>query len=162
MLNSSSLTQATARLVKEMEHLVRLLEPQEKEGSLDVPGLATLNGARSALHEAKKALESSPVTEDHKIVKDILYGFDFHRVQRFMKEDNWKWSFLLDDTGNSSVPDVTDLREAATRMLLAAIDENRQSGQQAIISSGGLEAQCDNGIVSLRFYIEEVEFDYGE
>lgn len=39
-------------LAKELRHLVRLLEPLEKDGSLDVPGLATLNGSRKALHDA--------------------------------------------------------------------------------------------------------------
>ena len=38
-----------AAVHKELEHLVRLLEPLEKAGTLDVPGLATLNGARKAL-----------------------------------------------------------------------------------------------------------------
>jgi hypothetical protein len=37
---------------RELAHLVRLMEPPEKEGSLDIPGLATLNGARGALKAA--------------------------------------------------------------------------------------------------------------
>jgi hypothetical protein len=41
--------EAGQALHKELAHLVRLLEPLEKDGGLDVPGLATLNGARKAL-----------------------------------------------------------------------------------------------------------------
>jgi hypothetical protein len=37
---------------RELSHLVRLLEPMERNGSLHVPGLATLNGARRALSKA--------------------------------------------------------------------------------------------------------------
>lgn len=48
------LEKAAPLLYKELEHLVKLLEPLEQSGSLDVPGLATLNGARNAL---KKAIE---------------------------------------------------------------------------------------------------------
>jgi hypothetical protein len=38
---------------KELAHLVRLMEPIEKEGGFDIPGLATLNGARAALAKAE-------------------------------------------------------------------------------------------------------------
>lgn len=39
--------------LKELKHLVRLLEPMEEAGTLNVPGLATLNGARRAISEAE-------------------------------------------------------------------------------------------------------------
>lgn len=52
--------EATARLIcaapdlfRELIHLVRLIEPLERNGGLDVPGLATLNGARAAIAKAK-------------------------------------------------------------------------------------------------------------
>ena len=32
-----------------LAHLVRLMEPLERDGTLNIPGLATLNGAREAL-----------------------------------------------------------------------------------------------------------------
>ncbi len=40
-------------LLKELKHLVRLLEPLEQAGTLQVPGLATLNGARAAIEKAE-------------------------------------------------------------------------------------------------------------
>lgn len=43
---------AAPRLYRELAHLVRLLESLEKDGGLEVPGLATLNGARMALRKA--------------------------------------------------------------------------------------------------------------
>jgi len=40
-------------LYRELEHLVLLIEPHERDGSLNIPGLATLNGARAALAKAR-------------------------------------------------------------------------------------------------------------
>lgn len=40
-------------LLRELKHLVALLEPLERDGSLAVPGLATLNGAREAIAKAE-------------------------------------------------------------------------------------------------------------
>jgi hypothetical protein len=55
----AALMHAAPDLFKELTHLVRLLEPLEKEGSLDVPGLATLNGARAALRKARFPMPST-------------------------------------------------------------------------------------------------------
>jgi hypothetical protein len=44
---------AAPDLYGELRHLVRLLEPLERDGQLDVSGLATLNGARAALTKAE-------------------------------------------------------------------------------------------------------------
>jgi len=41
-------------LHKELSHLVKLMEPLELEGGLNIPGLATLNGAREALVNAER------------------------------------------------------------------------------------------------------------
>lgn len=43
---------AAPDLHRELSHLVALLEPLEQSGALNVPGLATLNGARLALSKA--------------------------------------------------------------------------------------------------------------
>jgi hypothetical protein len=40
---------AAPDLYRELAHLVRLLEPLERNGGMNVPGLASLNGARSAI-----------------------------------------------------------------------------------------------------------------
>lgn len=52
--------EANARLIAsapdlyhELSHLVRLLEPLERDGGLNVPGLDTLDGARRALAKAE-------------------------------------------------------------------------------------------------------------
>lgn len=47
---NARLIAAAPDLLKELDHLVRLLEPLEQ--SLNVPGLATLNGARAAIARA--------------------------------------------------------------------------------------------------------------
>ena len=50
---NARLIAAAPDLLAELEHLVRLLEPLEQSGSLQVPGLATLNGARAAIAKAQ-------------------------------------------------------------------------------------------------------------
>jgi hypothetical protein len=51
---------AAPALFRELRHLVLLLEPLERDGRLDVPGLATLNGARKALDEARPDWRTRP------------------------------------------------------------------------------------------------------
>lgn len=48
----AALISAAPELLEALEHLVALLEPLEDSGALNVPGLATLNGARKALAKA--------------------------------------------------------------------------------------------------------------
>lgn len=47
------LAAAAPELLRELKHLVLLLEPHEADGSLAVPGLATLNGARAVIYKAE-------------------------------------------------------------------------------------------------------------
>jgi hypothetical protein len=49
---NARLIAAAPDLLRELSHLVRLLEPMEDDGGLDIPGLATLNGARAAIAKA--------------------------------------------------------------------------------------------------------------
>jgi hypothetical protein len=50
---NARLIAASPELYEALSHLVALLEPMEQNGSLNVPGLATLNGARAALSKVK-------------------------------------------------------------------------------------------------------------
>jgi hypothetical protein len=50
---NAPLIAAAPILYRELSHLVRLMEPLERDGRLNVPGVATLNGARAALSSAK-------------------------------------------------------------------------------------------------------------
>lgn len=49
----ANLIAAAPDMLKELKHLVGLLEPMESDGSLAIPGLATLNGAREAIAKAE-------------------------------------------------------------------------------------------------------------
>ena len=51
-LANAQLAAASPTLLKELAHLVRLLEPELEAGRLQVPGLATLNGAKAAISKA--------------------------------------------------------------------------------------------------------------
>lgn len=44
--------------IRELAHLVALLEPLERDGRLNVPGMATLNGARAAIAKATPEAKS--------------------------------------------------------------------------------------------------------
>ena len=49
---NARLIAAAPDLLKELQHLVRLLEPELEAGRLQVPGLATFNGAKAAIARA--------------------------------------------------------------------------------------------------------------
>jgi len=49
-------------LRRELEHLVFLMEPVEYGGGLNIPGLATLNGARNALAASAPVVEAEEET----------------------------------------------------------------------------------------------------
>lgn len=59
---NARLIAAAPELLRELQHLTRLLEIQEDEGTLTVPGLATLNGARAAIAKATGSLASQART----------------------------------------------------------------------------------------------------
>ncbi len=50
---NARLIAAAPELLTELRHLVSLLEPLENDGTLHVPGIATLNGAREAIRKAE-------------------------------------------------------------------------------------------------------------
>ncbi len=52
---NARLIAAAPDIFRELSHLVALLEPIEREGRMNVPGLATLNGARAALARVEEA-----------------------------------------------------------------------------------------------------------
>jgi len=49
---NARLIAAAPELLEALSHIVRLMEPMEREGGINVPGLATLNGARAAIARA--------------------------------------------------------------------------------------------------------------
>jgi hypothetical protein len=51
-LANAHLIAAAPTLLAELKHLVRLMEAKEQTG-LDIPGLATLNGARAVIAKAE-------------------------------------------------------------------------------------------------------------
>lgn len=53
MAANARLISAAPDLLRELEHLVRLLEPAISDGRVSVPGLATLNAARAAIAKAE-------------------------------------------------------------------------------------------------------------
>jgi hypothetical protein len=50
---NARLIAAAPDLLKELKHLVALMEPLEADGRLHIPGLATVNGARAAIAKAE-------------------------------------------------------------------------------------------------------------
>lgn len=52
-LANAHLIAAAPELLRELEHLVRLVEPCIQDGRASIPGLATFNGAKAAIAKAR-------------------------------------------------------------------------------------------------------------
>ncbi len=50
---NARLIAACPDLYRELAYLVSMIEPLEREGRIQIPGIATLNGARAALAKAR-------------------------------------------------------------------------------------------------------------
>lgn len=50
---NARLIAAAPDLYRELAYLVSMIEPLEREGRIQIPGIATLNGARAALAKAR-------------------------------------------------------------------------------------------------------------
>ena len=79
------------------------------------------------------------------MIDDVLYEFDFGKVQRIMTEIDWKW----DINGELDVPTTKRLMKRAKQLLSEAFDKESQ------VSTGGLIASYQDGILSLVFALEE-------
>lgn len=95
--------------------------------------------------------------ESTKKLVECLNCFDFKRVQTVMEKLDWKWAG--DNGAPYYIPDETDLREAASRLLFECLEYSETHKKGWIVSSGGFEAcsYYENGNIdfSLKFVLTE-------
>ena len=89
--------------------------------------------------------------KQQKAIDDIMDNFDFHKVHLVMDFMNWQWK-------NAGVPDVSELKKLARRLLRDSINE------KTMVSTGGFVATYEEhdevGIaLDLKFVLEEWEWD---
>lgn len=76
-----------------------------------------------------------------KRIENVLDGFNFVEVVRYMKSVNWTW-------GGIGVPDVDHARHLARNLL------KRAKREKSTISTGGFIASYRGNRYSLVFYID--------
>jgi len=93
----------------------------------------------------KGLLMVTPLIAQKPQVEDILARFDFSHVHDAMMKMGWTWWF---DEHNQRIPTLDELKEEADRLLRYARQE------EVNISTGGLNAYWNDGVLRLAFEIE--------
>ena len=91
--------------------------------------------------------------EDVCKVINILNNFNFHRVHKIMKMLNWKW--YIKDSGETRIPYESEIRTAASEILMNLLEQKESGKKDYIISSGGLKGVLDDGDFGLEFILED-------
>jgi hypothetical protein len=85
--------------------------------------------------------------EQQNWLDEIMDHFDFAKVARAMKTLGWHWGI-----GEfRHIPDQSELRTEARRMLRMAID------QKASVNTGGFYASCSSNGLCLKFILTDWE-----
>ncbi len=85
--------------------------------------------------------------EQQKWLDEIMDHFDFAKVARAMKSLGWYWGM----GANRHIPDQSELRTEARRILRMAIDA------ECSVSTGGFYASCSAAGLSLKFILHDWE-----
>ena len=88
---------------------------------------------------------------------NVLDDFDFIKVHKTMKQLRWCWAFSIAGESVDKVPSIANIIMNA-KYLLANVFEYQDEDYHSI-SSGGLEASIHDGILSLKFVLEEQSSD---
>ncbi len=85
-------------------------------------------------------------------INEIIKNFDFEKVRKVMVALDWAWRF--DDRS----PLVGELVITAQRLLTEVVEKEEDWG----ISTGGFLATKRNGMLALKFMVEEWDVDLEE
>ena len=87
---------------------------------------------------------------EQEAIDNIMDYFDFDKVLKTMIALDWKWvkedHKSIDDL---EIPSIERIRKTAREALIRAIEIKDYT------SSGGFEAECEDGVLYLRFVVEE-------
>lgn len=92
---------------------------------------------------------------EHYTVEHILKEFDFYKVERYMRENNWTWI----SSRGMSTPTIRELRDKAENLLKDARASTRDN---MYIGTGGFTVMKSYGCLYLFFVIEESSDEYDE
>jgi len=79
-------------------------------------------------------------------IEHILDNFDFERVHKAMTALDWEWA------STDGVPEIPDLRKEV-RILLKDVSKRKED--KFFIGTGGFEVSKEDGILQLKFVIDE-------
>ena len=89
---------------------------------------------------------------------EIMDNFDFDKVHECMTKLNWKW--VNNKSNTVRIPDKSEIREEARRLLKECIDRNHIKNSSCwMVSCGGFKAQIDlnEGWLILEFIVADWE-----
>ena len=91
------------------------------------------------------------ITErEQEAIDNIMDYFDFDKVLKTMIALDWKWvKENHKDINDLEIPSIERIRKTARKALIRAIEIKDYT------SSGGFEAEYDDGNLHLRFVVEE-------
>jgi hypothetical protein len=81
-------------------------------------------------------------------IEDICNNMNWFKIQMTMKALSWEWA------GISGIPNEYQIEEAAEELLIQ-LSQKEGDGN---LSTGGLEARKESGILSLRFVVESYPY----
>lgn len=87
---------------------------------------------------------------EQEAVDNIMDYFDFDKVLKTMIALDWKW--VKEDhksIADLEIPSIERIRKTARRLLIRAIEIKDST------STGGFQAEYDDGTLYLRFVVEE-------
>ena len=90
------------------------------------------------------------------MVTAVMEEFDFDKVHNVMVFLDWRWSI---ENGERTVPSSYRLMKMADR-LLRDVAKYYGDGQFHMMSTGGLVASLDNGVLGLQFILSESTADH--
>lgn len=92
-------------------------------------------------------------------IDDVMDQFDFERVHRVMTFLQWMWS---DEQGSLNVPELSDVRRFARRIMKNTMSESNAKGGPFYIESGGFCCHVEDEVLNLKFVIEDWMVDYAK
>lgn len=88
----------------------------------------------------------------NKMVNDVMEDFNFHIVYKVMNATNWEWA---QEGGNTKIPSLYQIMKCASDLLTRVAAKYGEGN--SCISTGGFEASLRDGVLKLRFILEENE-----
>jgi len=87
---------------------------------------------------------------EQEAIDNIMDYFDFNKVLKTMIALDWKWvKENHKDINDLEIPSIGRIRKTARKALIRAIEIKDYT------SSGGFEAEYEDGVLYLRFVVEE-------